>query len=246
MDIKWLNAVIDLPSHGFDRVSDFWVEVTATTRGDIHPDHQEFIHLTPESGDMYLELQRLDHGPANVHLDLVVERDQIGPATEEAVEAGATVVATPGHSVLTTPGGVRFCIVPWSGESEQAAVIDVARPHAVDQLCIDVPHDSYEDDSAFWARITGWQPNAPQLPEFRSFAQPASMPIRILLQQLGRDDTAGPRCHLDISSGEHVESVVERHEAAGGVVVERFRYWTMMSDPIGMTYCITSRRPYAF
>jgi hypothetical protein len=241
MEIGWLNAVIDLPADRFDEAGRFWSEVTATRFGEIHPDHDEFIHLLPAAGDMHLELQRLNSGPGRVHLDLVV-RD-IPAWTGRAEAFGARLVAAPGHSVLETPGGVPFCIVPYSTESTKAPVIDPAAPHSADQLCLDVPHDRFDDDVEFWSRLTGWKINPAQLPEFRSFAQPDHLPIRLLIQQLGSDDTGGPRSHLDISCGDHRAAVARRHVVAGATMAREHDHWTELRDPADMLYCVTDRQP---
>ncbi len=241
MELQWLNAVIDLPAERFDEAGAFWVDVSATTRGAVHPEHDEFVHLNPAEGDMHLELQRLSDGPAAAHLDLVV--DDIPGWKARALSAGATVIAEPGHVVLCSPGGVRFCIVPHGEEAMKAPAITADLAHAVDQICLDVPHDLFDDDVAFWAELTGWSVNEPQFPEFRSFAQPPHLPLRLLVQRLGVDDVGGGRSHLDISSGDHVDEVTERHVARGATVVERHRYWTALRDPAGMPYCITSRPP---
>ncbi len=243
MDIRWLNAVIDLPADSFERAGRFWAEVTNTTWGEIHPKHPEFVHLHPTSGAMHLELQRLDDGPPGVHLDLVV--DDIPVATQEAVDAGATVVVQPGHSVLATPGGAAFCIVPFDGNAEAAPTIDAARPHAADQICLDVPGELFDAEVAFWSRLTGWTVNDPVSDEFRSFAQPASLPLRLLVQRLGpAKDTAEDAAHghLDFSCGPLVDELAAKHVQAGAFEVERFDHWTVMTDPAGMAYCLT-RRP---
>ena len=165
MDIKWLEAVIDLPADSFGQASEFWATITNSTKGDVHPEHDEFMHLIPASGDMHLELQRIDDGLPNVHLDLLVE--DIAAATDEAVAAGATLVAQPGHAVLKTPGGVPFCIVPFNGSDTKAIAIDPERPHAADQICIDVPHEYFQADVNFWSRLTGWDVHPALLPEYR-------------------------------------------------------------------------------
>ncbi len=245
MTIKWLNAVIDIPAEHFDEAGEFWVQLTNSTRGEIHPDHDEFVHLLPESGDMHLELQRISSGPAGAHLDLVVDGiDEIAALTEQAEALGATVVARPGHTVLHTPGGVPFCIVPGGSEFERASVIDAERPHAVDQICLDVPYEHFDADVEFWSALTGWDINDPSLPEYRSFAQPEELPLRILIQRLGEDDTRGARSHLDLSSGTHLGELTEEHRAAGGEVLEAHTHWTAMTDPAGMVYCITTRPPF--
>jgi len=241
MEIQWLNAVIDLPADDFERAADFWVAVTGTTRGEVHPDHDEFVHLNPPAGDMHLELQRIDEGPPMAHLDLVV--DDIPGWRDRAVAAGSVVVAEPGHVVLRTPGGVPFCVVPHTDETVRAPVIDAARPHAVDQICLDVPHEHFEADVAFWSELTGWSVHDPVFPEFRSFAQPDHLPLRILIQQLGSDDRGGARAHLDISSGDHVRALTDAHVGQGATATSVQRYWTALDDPAGMPYCLTSRPP---
>ena len=237
----WLNAVIDLPRERFDEAGEFWVRVTRTTRGDVHPEHDEFVHLNPPAGDMHLELQRIEAGPATVHLDLVV-RD-IPTATRRAVAAGARVIADPGHVVLRTPGGVPFCIVPHTDEAVRAPLLDPDRPHAVDQICLDVPHEHFEADVAFWSALTGWPVTPEVLAEFRSFDQPEHLPLRLLVQRLGADDTGGARAHLDVSSGNHVGELTKIHVANGATIDEQFEHWTALRDPAGMPYCLTSRPP---
>ncbi len=243
MDIKWLTAVIDLPRHVLDVGGDFWAQVSKTTRGEIHPEHPEYCHLNPAEGDMVLELQRIDEGVPGVHLDLVV--DDIPGVSERALELGASHVwgTEKTHQVLATPAGVVFCVVPWTNEASRPVAVDPARPHAVDQICIDVPHEGYEDDVAFWADLTGWERNPRRLPEFQSFDQPEHLPLRLLIQQLGADDTGGPRAHLDLAAGSHVASVVEDHVAAGATVLDQRELWTALRDPSGAHYCVTSRRP---
>ncbi len=239
--VRWLQAVIDIPADRFAEGSEFWRTASASTFGDVHPDHDEFIHLDPPDGDMHLELQRISDGPPGVHLDLLV--DDIDGATDRATDLGARVVSHPGHSVLETPGGVRFCLVPFGGESSRAPVIEHPATHAVDQLCVDVPFESFGSDVAFWSAFTGWAPNPQVLGEFRSFAQPPHLPIRLLVQRLGAEDTIGARAHLDLSCGDRVATVAGWHETLGATVAQRRPHWTVMTDPSGMRYCLTSRQP---
>ncbi len=241
--IKWFNAVIDIPAALFDVAGDFWVELTSTRRGEIHPEHDEFVPLIPEAGDIHLELQRIDAGPARVHLDLAVE--DIPAMTERATDLGATLIARPGHAVLQTPGGVPFCIVPHSNEAERAPAIDPVLPHAADQICLDVPHDQFDADVQFWSQLTGWAVNPTELAEYRSFAQPLGLPLRVLIQRLGPEDRGGGRAHLDLSCGEHVSVLTERHQRAGAQIVKTTTHWTSLVDPAGMPYCLTSRQPGA-
>ena len=243
MDIGWFEAIIDVDAEQFDASATFWGQVTESTFGKIHPDHDEFMHLLPTSGDTYLEMQRIGSGPPAAHLDLLVP--DIGAAIEEAVAAGAELIERPGHGVLQTPGGVRFCIVPFSTQSERAPLLGRGT-HAVDQICLDVGHEDFESDVLFWSTITGWEPNPPILDEFRSFSQTPGMPLRLLIQRLGHDDAGPPRAHLDIAAGSHVDDVVRSHIEAGAVVTEAKERWTALEDPSGMPYCVTARQPHSF
>lgn len=241
LNARWIQAVIDIPAQDFLLAASFWADITASELGPVHPDHPEFIHLRPADGDMHLELQRIENGRPSVHLDLLV--DDIAAATELAIATGAELVANPGHAVLRTPGGVPFCLVPFSGESKRQSAVDPDLRHVVDQICLDVPHNSFDDDVEFWSKLTGWAVNPPVLPEFRSFAQPDQLPLRLLVQRLGLDDVGGARAHLDISSGENVAALTERHVAAGASLVEAHEFWTALSDPAGLLYCLTARQP---
>ena len=52
--------------------------------------------------------------------------------------------------------------------------------------------------------------------------------------------TTGATAHLDWSCDD-IDAAVARHVELGGTIVERFRYWTVMADPGGTTYCLTHR-----
>ena len=241
MTVRWLQAVIDIPADRFAEASEFWRTVSASSFGAVHPDHDEFVHLVPADGDMHLELQRTNDDQLGVHLDLLVE--DIDENARRATDLGARLVSHPGHAVLKTPGGVRFCLVPFSGESKGAPAIEHPVPHAVDQICLDVTAEHFDAEVAFWSALTGWKPNPQALDEFCSFAQPPSLPIRLLLQRLGRNHSAGARAHLDLSCGDDVAAVVDWHVSLGATVVESHQHWTVMNDPAGMPYCLTGRQP---
>ena len=243
MEIKWMHALIDLPAEVYEGAQRFWSAVSDTTLGPINPEHPEYRHLNPSTGDMVLEMQRINDGPPTAHLDLAV--NDVPAGAQHAIESGASLVAEHpgGHVVLKTPGGVQFCVIPWNGQHQKAPAIDPTRPHAIDQICLDVPHHRFDDDLTFWTTLTGWNINPPKHPEFRSLDQPSHLPLRILIQQLGADDTGGPRAHLDISSGAFVEALAPDHQRAGANVVDRFHDWILLEAPGGLPYCLTSRQP---
>lgn len=240
-----MNAVIDVPADVFDATLDFWTGVSGSRAGEVHPEHDEFTVLHPPVGDSVLEVQRIDDGPAGVHLDVFVA--DVDAAAREAIDLGATVIRHTGIAVLATPAGFVFCVVPHRGEGTVAPLIEAeTRPHAIDQLCVDVPHDLFHADVRFWSALTGWTVNEQREPvmEFRSFAQPPELPLRLLIQQLGSDDNGGARSHLDISARGHVAELSQNHiDHHGAILGEAHEFWTALTDPAGLPYCVTSRRP---
>ncbi|MFC3687879.1 VOC family protein [Aquipuribacter hungaricus] len=70
---------------------------------------------------------------------------------------------------------------------------------------------------------------------------PPRLPPRVLLQRL--DAVDGPvRAHPDLSSLDR-EAEVARHVALGARRGADGRGWTVMTDPGGLVYCVTDRRP---
>lgn len=63
-----------------------------------------------EIGSLNLEVQRLEEGPARVHLD--IESDDVAAEVARLEALGATVVERrDGYVVMADPGGVVFCVV---------------------------------------------------------------------------------------------------------------------------------------
>jgi len=111
----------------------------------------------------------------------------------------------------------------------------------VDQICLDIPADRYDEECVFWAELTGWEQHTGSRPEFRYLDRPAQIPLRLLLQRL--DEPAGQvRAHLDLAATERAAEIA-RHVELGSTVLARFDRWTAMRDPVGLTYCITDRDP---
>jgi hypothetical protein len=112
----------------------------------------------------------------------------------------------------------------------------------VDQVCIDIPRDRYDEECEFWAGLTGWELSE-RHGEFRRLRRPAGQPLNILLQRL--DDPGGPvRAHLDLSADDRAAEV-RRHEELGARVERVHDGWTVMRPPAGPVYCITGRKPFA-
>ncbi len=242
MEIRWLTAFLDLPTDRFDAGVAFWRAVTGSDLSPPRGDEGQFATLLPSTGDPYLLVQRLDLDEPRIHLDLHV--DSVDRAMERAVGLGAELIANPGHAILTTPGGFTFCFVGHPPGTARSEPLADPVPHLVDQVCLDIATDRFEDEVGFWSALTGWEARSGSLDEFVVLDRPPEQPLRLLLQRLGADDAGPPaRAHLDIACGPGRESVAERHVAAGATLGQAGVVWRTMTDPAGMVYCVTGRDP---
>ena len=240
-EVTWLTAFVDLPSDQWDTGVAFWTRSTRTELSEARGDDGEFVTLIPEEGDPYLKMQRID-GPPRIHLDVHVR--SVGDATERAQGLGATVISESEHVVLTSPGGFVFCIVDSGGEASVPPPEASHTPNRLDQVCLDIPSAMFERECAFWAALTGWSPRDGSRVEFRYLDRPDGMPLRILLQRLGReDDRTHVSAHVDFAGGEHVTDLMMRHMRYDSTRSANKGSWIVMEDPTGMQYCITSRDP---
>lgn len=218
----WLTAFLDLTPDEFDPAVAFWREVTGYALSPSRGAYDEFATLLPPTGDAHLRVQRIGDGPSHVHLDL--------HAQDQAFEA------------RTSPGGLPFCLVSGAESARPvAATWPGGHRSLVDQVCIDIPPELWDDECDFWATTTGWEVHQGGRPEFRRLRTPDEQPLRILLQRL--DEGGGPvRAHLDLATDDR-EAEVRRHEALGATVAAVHSGWTVMQPPAGPVYCITGRLP---
>ena len=244
MTPSWLTAFVDLAPGDHDAGQAFWRAVTGYAVSPARGGHGEFATLLPSDGDGdgYLRTQRLGHGPSGHHLDLHVADPRA--AADRAVGLGATEVDDQGDVVvLRSPAGLTFCAVPEEGQGTRrpapATWPDGLRSQ-VDQVCLDLPPSSYDEECAFWAALTGFTPGAvsPGFPEFRRLDGPGA--LRLLLQRL--DDDRAPGLHLDLAADDPAAEV-ERHLALGARFHAEGRGWTVLETPYGVAYCVTSRPP---
>ncbi len=76
------------------------------------------------------------------------------------------------------------------------------------------------------------------------FERPAGVPLRFMLQELGDDDQrTDVTAHLDLACGLDIATVTIEHRARGAHVVGTELPWTVLRDPVGITYCLTPRSP---
>lgn len=242
--IHWLTVFIDLPAAVHAPGVEFWRAVTATSLSTVRGTNGEFATLVPAAGDAFMKVQRIESGPAHLHLDLHV--DDVAAAAGAAEELGAVVLAEHGYITMRSPGGLVFCFVAHRSGQQRPAPVPTpgGGSSLVDQVCIDVPADSFTAEGAFWSAVTGWEHRTTGRPELEVLVRPAAMPLRLLLQRLG-DDDPGPaaRAHLDLACGPDRESAEGWHRSLGAEVVRRETHWTTLRDPAGLPYCLTARDP---
>lgn len=183
----------------------------------------------------------LGSGPARVHLDVHV--DDVSAETSRARRLGATHVRDgDGYTVLASPGGFAFCLVPDEGERTRPA--PVGEPGArrlLDQLCVDIAPANFERETAFWEDLTGWLLATADAPEFTILGRAPGMPLRLLLQRRQEGDEP-TRAHLDLACDDRSTEEI-RHLDLGAGISDRREHWTVLRDPAGRLYCLTDRDP---
>lgn len=239
----WMTAFLDLAPDRFDDGVRFWQGVTGYRLSPSRGDHGEFATLVPPRGDDHLRVQRLGEGPSRIHLDLHVTDPR--QAAARAADLGAHLVADLGHVVMASPGGFTFCFVTHAAGTPAGPTEwgDGLRS-AVDQVCLDISADRWEEETDFWREVTGWELGVSRdRSEFRRLIRPADQSLQILLQRLD-EPTGTTRAHLDLATSDR-ERETARHEALGAEVTDRCAWWTVLRDPAGSAYCITDRAPTA-
>lgn len=221
----------------------FWSHVTGHALSPRRGERGEFASLVPPTGDGWLKLQAVEERRDPVHVDLAV--DDVRAATAGAVRLGAVETGAIDDVVriLRSPGGFTFCLTSWQNEGRPSVQTRDAE-EVVDQVCLDIPADRYDAELVFWAELTGWELGGSPRPEFRWLRIPDGFPLRVLLQRLDDAPTgeAGVVGHPDVACVDRA-AVARRHVDAGASVVAEYPWWTVLRDPGGLTYCLTSRHP---
>lgn len=236
--IRWIYAFADRPRQHEEAVRSFWAAVTGTTLSAKRGGSGEFVTFLPTgAADPAVKHQTVTEGPGGAHLDLCVE--DVPALVRHARWAGAAVeFEEPGLSVLRSPGGLGFCVVPWAGERTPPPVVENER---LDQVCLDVGPAAHDRERAFWAALTGWPPVLTSQPEFHRLRPPLGLPVRLLVQRLDEEQPA--RAHLDLAVLDPASARV-RHEELGAQFVAQGSEWIVMRDPAGEVYCLTDRDPH--
>jgi hypothetical protein len=239
MTPTWVTAFLDLAPEDHAAAVEHWRGVTGHGLSTPRGDHDEFASYLPPGADVHLKVQRLSDGPSRVHLDLHVPA--LGPAVEDAVGLGATLLDEREYAVLSSPGGFTFCLVTErSAIRAEPAVWPGGHSSSVDQVCLDVPPALWDAEVAFWGGLTGW-PTREAGREFVRPTRPPEMTVGLLLQRLD-DPQPQVTAHLDLASSDR-PAETQRHVELGAEVLSVHDQWTVMRPPAGPPYCITDREP---
>ena len=236
----WISAFVDLTPASYEEGLAFWRDVSGWDVSPVRGDDGEFITLLPPAGGDHLRVQRLASGRSRVHLDLHVGSPR--EAADRAVSLGAREVADLGHVVLASPGGFPFCLVGHR-VADPAPSTEWPGGHRsiVDQVCLDIPSELFDRELEFWREVTGRELSDTTGGEFRRLPPPPEEPMQLLLQRLG-EPLGEVRAHLDLATTDRAAEI-ERHVALGARVVAPYDGWTVMTDPAGSAYCVTTRVP---
>jgi hypothetical protein len=240
--VRWVHAFVDVPAEQAGAARAFWSAVTGWPVGEPWSGHPEFTSLEPPAGTSYLHVQRIGGAP-RVHLDLLgdVERE---PA--RLTDLGATPGDRGnGWRVMTSPGGLLFCVCGEAGPHERPAAVVRPGGHRgrLVQVCIDVPAERFDTELDFWRAATGWADEPVDAPEFTRLVHRAESPVQLLVQRLGSDDGGTrARAHLDLGTDD-VAAEAARAVSLGAPVLRRGEGIVVLEDPVGLPFCVTANDP---
>ncbi len=180
-----------------------------------------------------------------VSASLDVEAADVASAT--SFWSGVNGSALPAHLVVLPATGTPGVRVHPRDDGAPAVPAPASFPGVrrsrVYQVCVDIPGPAFETEAQRWATLSGGRVDVlERRPEFAWVRMPGGpRPLDLLLQRLDRQD--GPvTAHLDLGTTDR-EAETARHLGLGARVVVREEFWTVLTDPAGLPYCITDRDP---
>lgn len=232
----WLSAFLDLAPGKFAVGASFWQAATGYQLDAVDPDYSL---LQPDVGDGYLGVYRLSEGLPRLHLDVHVVDS--AAAFERAAALGASLVdqSYPGYLMMTSPGGVGFCLL-----TQAAATVPAAKSwpsghlSRVGQVCLDIPGASYATEVDFWGQLLGgdWQQPDAGDPLVLRPADGFAFDLRLQPSQFADM----PMGHLHIVTDDRPAEVARLVEA--GAVVRAVREHTsVLEPPGGLAVCVVDQ-----
>ncbi|MGN0119621.1 MAG: VOC family protein [Streptomyces albidoflavus] len=231
----WLHLFLDVPEDAFEKAATFWSAATGWQPSPRRGERDQFLTLLPGEGAPWVKLQAVP-GPGGVHLDL--DSTDCPSAVARGNSLGAIHAwVYEGVEVARSPGGLLFCHTL----AEPGGAPRLARGGEVllDQVCLDIPSQHWDTETAFWRDLTE-RPLRPGSSPGYAYLEQDGQP-RILLQRLG--EATGPvRAHPDLATADR-PGQTRRHTALGAELVSVHYRWSVLRAPDGQVYCLTDRSP---
>ncbi|MGI8433718.1 MAG: VOC family protein [Nocardioidaceae bacterium] len=246
--MQMVHVFIDVPAAQIPVMSWFWSAALGWRPGQPWERHPEFTNLEPPVGDTYVSLQTIAEGGPRIHVDFAVP--DVEAARDRLAQLGADV-GDPGDGwqVMASPGGMPFCLFAEAPTFRCTPAVAWPEGHhsRLAQVSIDSPAALHERERDFWVEATGWAFEPPGRSEFDGkLFPPDGGTVRLLLQRLGSDDPGTQtRAHLDLGTDD-VAGEVERVRRLGAAVVGAppgVTGWVALTDPAGMSFCVTGNSP---
>jgi predicted enzyme related to lactoylglutathione lyase len=245
MNVRWIHVMLDLPAAVAEPATRFWATVLGWPIGEPWRGHAEFQSFEPSEGVSYVARQVIESGGPRVHVDIAVDDVQETAAHLQALGAEAGP-ALERWRVLTSPGGMPFCLVTHREANSMPAPMswDGGHRSRLVQVCVDSPPALHDDEVAFWKAATHWRWAPSDGPEFAGKLYPRpDDPVQLLFQRLGDSDGGDhTRAHIDLGTDD-VDAEVGRLVAAGARRLWDGRDWVAMEDPAGLPFCATANKP---
>ena len=197
----------------------------------------------PPDADGYLVAQRLADGAARIHLDLHVADPIL--AADAAVGLGATELVRYQEMYvgLRSPGGFLFCFVshPASTRARAGDLARTAPGRRSTRSASTCPRRRTTPRSRSGGPSPAGSSRRSRSPSSSACSLRPASRCAGCIQRLDNED--GPvRAHLDLACDDR-DAEVARHVALGATEGPRHEWWTVLTDPVGTTYCITRRTP---
>ena len=239
------NVIIDVRPEQAADSDRFWSAALGWPLGDPWPEHHEFSSFEPSDGAPYVHRQIGDHGP-RLHLDFEVESVDIARHGQELTSLGASLGELYADwQVMASPGGMPFCLLrPTAWTPPAARSWPAGHRSRLVQVCIDSPARWHDSEVSFWRAATGWRWVPSDGSEFAGKVYPPDpSQMQLLLQRLDETDPrSATDAHIDVGTDD-VEAEVTRLVDLGAVRGETGRGWVVLTDPVGMTFCVTGNDP---
>lgn len=240
--VRWVTAFLDTARESAEVAETFWSRITGYHLSPSRGERDEFATLLPSSGDAHLKVQRVvQTPPGGLHVDL--HTDDVRGLAHRAEDLGASASYLDlGYVVCGSPGGMTFCVVGHPGAVRTGPATWPGGRSMVDEVCLDVPPSRWDEETAFWAGLTGWTvTGVDTFAEYRRLAAPDGLALGLLLQRLD-DEQPVVTGHLDLACDD-MTAEAARHVALGAREVRRTGRWITLEDPAGRPYCVTRRTP---